>query len=195
MVLKALTQFGGMPRPQSVGHAREQAAVEAVQPSDDYHGLAMLCVNWLLMQRRPRGSRIYLWLTCTAEEVWGPSWARQSEVPGSQDIFTSYYHGSLDRQSRRSTLQSVSQLFHGPAPHSPLHRLAVRLRHDACGKVCIMIHVPTVEPPPAEAFTFTFTFAFTEANSCTRKVATVLLDAMLLGFELPWAQRLGSQCS
>ena len=63
---------------------------------------------------------------------------------------------------------------------SPLHRLAVRLRHDACGKVCIMIHVPTVEPPPAEAFTFTFTFAFTEANSCTRKVATVLLDAMLL---------------
>ena len=58
-----------------------------------------------------------------------------------------------------------------------------------------MIHVPTVEPPPAEAFTFTFTFAFTEANSCTRKVATVLLDAMLLGFELPWAQRLGSQCS
>ena len=43
-----------------------------------------------------------------------------------------------------------------------------------------MIHVPTVEPPPAEAFTFTFTFAFTEANSCTRKVATVLLDAMLL---------------
>ena len=43
-----------------------------------------------------------------------------------------------------------------------------------------MIHVPTVEPPPAEAFTFTFTFTFTEANSCTRKVATVLLDAMLL---------------
>ena len=24
--------------------------------------------------------------------------------------------------------QSVSQLFHGPAPRSPLHRLAVRLR-------------------------------------------------------------------
>ena len=26
--------------------------------------------------------------------------------------------------------QSVSQLFHGPAPRSPLHRLAVRLRHS-----------------------------------------------------------------
>ena len=26
--------------------------------------------------------------------------------------------------------QSVSQLFHGPAPRSPLHRLAVRLRHE-----------------------------------------------------------------
>ena len=25
---------------------------------------------------------------------------------------------------------SVSQLFHGPAPRSPLHRLAVRLRHS-----------------------------------------------------------------
>ena len=67
-------------------------------------------------------------------------------------------------------------------------------RHDACGKVCIMIHVPTVEPPPAEAFTFTFTY--TEANSCTRKVATVCcLMPCLLGFEPPWAQRLGSQCS
>ena len=28
------------------------------------------------------------------------------------------------------TSQSVSQLFHGPAPRSPLHRLAVRLRHS-----------------------------------------------------------------
>ena len=57
--------------------------------------LAMLCVNWLLKCSAGREvSRIYLWLTCTAEEVWGPSWARQSEVPGSQDIFTSYYHGS-----------------------------------------------------------------------------------------------------
>ena len=28
------------------------------------------------------------------------------------------------------SLQSVSQLFHGPAPRSPLHRLAVRLRHS-----------------------------------------------------------------
>ena len=27
-------------------------------------------------------------------------------------------------------VQSVSQLFHGPAPRSPLHRLAVRLRHS-----------------------------------------------------------------
>ena len=26
--------------------------------------------------------------------------------------------------------QPVSQLFHGPAPRSPLHRLAVRLRHS-----------------------------------------------------------------
>ena len=26
--------------------------------------------------------------------------------------------------------QSVSQLFHGPAPRSPLHRLADRLRHS-----------------------------------------------------------------
>ena len=30
----------------------------------------------------------------------------------------------------RSAGQSVSQLFHGPAPRSPLHRLAVRLRHS-----------------------------------------------------------------
>ena len=29
-----------------------------------------------------------------------------------------------------SVSQSVSQLFHGPAPRSPLHRLAVRLRHS-----------------------------------------------------------------
>ena len=29
-----------------------------------------------------------------------------------------------------SITQSVSQLFHGPAPRSPLHRLAVRLRHS-----------------------------------------------------------------
>ena len=29
--------------------------------------------------------------------------------------------------------QSVSQLFHGPAPRSPLHRLAVRLRHGPRG--------------------------------------------------------------
>ena len=26
--------------------------------------------------------------------------------------------------------QSVSQLFHGPAPRSPLHRLSIRLRHS-----------------------------------------------------------------
>ena len=32
--------------------------------------------------------------------------------------------------STRRTDQSVSQLFHGPAPRSPLHRLAVRLRHS-----------------------------------------------------------------
>ena len=32
--------------------------------------------------------------------------------------------------SAGSVSQSVSQLFHGPAPRSPLHRLAVRLRHS-----------------------------------------------------------------
>ena len=32
--------------------------------------------------------------------------------------------------SFESVSQSVSQLFHGPAPRSPLHRLAVRLRHS-----------------------------------------------------------------
>ena len=31
---------------------------------------------------------------------------------------------------RGRSSQSVSQLFHGPAPRSPLHRLAVRLRHS-----------------------------------------------------------------
>ena len=31
---------------------------------------------------------------------------------------------------RGGASQSVSQLFHGPAPRSPLHRLAVRLRHS-----------------------------------------------------------------
>ena len=33
-------------------------------------------------------------------------------------------------QSEQSRARSVSQLFHGPAPRSPLHRLAVRLRHS-----------------------------------------------------------------
>ena len=32
---------------------------------------------------------------------------------------------------RHSASQSVSQLFHGPAPRSPLHRLAVRLRTNS----------------------------------------------------------------
>ena len=36
---------------------------------------------------------------------------------------------TLDTQ-RNSFRQSVSQLFHGPAPRSPLHRLVVRLRHS-----------------------------------------------------------------
>ena len=36
--------------------------------------------------------------------------------------------GNLRASSQIS--QSVSHLFHGPAPRSPLHRLAVRLRHS-----------------------------------------------------------------
>ena len=28
------------------------------------------------------------------------------------------------------SVRSVSQLFHGPAPRSPLHRLSIRLRHS-----------------------------------------------------------------
>ena len=35
-----------------------------------------------------------------------------------------------DKLRPQSVSQSVSQLFHGPAPRSPLHRLAVRLRHS-----------------------------------------------------------------
>ena len=36
----------------------------------------------------------------------------------------------LWRESVSTVTQSVSQLFHGPAPRSPLHRLALRLRHS-----------------------------------------------------------------
>ena len=34
------------------------------------------------------------------------------------------------QDTRANRTQSVNQLFHGPAPRSPLHRLAVRLRHS-----------------------------------------------------------------
>ena len=45
------------------------------------------------------------------------------------------YVGTGNSQTKFSfrhppTRQSVSQLFHGPTPRSPLHRLAVRLRHS-----------------------------------------------------------------
>ena len=44
------------------------------------------------------------------------------------DIFSG--GGVCVGDGRVSVSQSVSQLFHGPAPaRSPLHRLAVRLRH------------------------------------------------------------------
>ena len=36
--------------------------------------------------------------------------------------------------------QSVSQLFHGPAPRSPLHRLAVRHRHSRSSHTCNVKH-------------------------------------------------------
>ena len=43
----------------------------------------------------------------------------------------SIVHSCNEKGSVESThSQSVSQLFHGPAPRSPLHRLAVRLRHS-----------------------------------------------------------------
>ena len=38
--------------------------------------------------------------------------------------------GDMHMAARLWRHQSVSQLFHGPAPRSPLHRLAVRLRHS-----------------------------------------------------------------
>ena len=57
--------------------------------------------------------------------------------------------------------QSVSQLFHGPAPRSPLHRLAVRLRQTAtpgltqvtAGEVqfCSMDHASAVSASPSPA--------------------------------------------
>ena len=45
--------------------------------------------------------------------------------------FRSQGKSSFEISRRRSrSVQSVSQLFHGPAPRSPLHRLAVRLRYS-----------------------------------------------------------------
>ena len=35
-----------------------------------------------------------------------------------------------ETQTRKAEIRVVSQLFHGPAPRSPLHRLAVRLCHS-----------------------------------------------------------------
>ena len=49
--------------------------------------------------------------------------------PGGEGWGPAYFpFGGTKQQGRLS--QSVSQLLHGPAPRSPLYRLAVRLRHS-----------------------------------------------------------------
>ena len=45
----------------------------------------------------------------------------------TRKLYTNLNRGQDTRANRT---QSVNQLFHGPAPRSPLHRLAVRLRHS-----------------------------------------------------------------
>ena len=47
--------------------------------------------------------------------IWGERLSREDGIQMAQTVEVS---------------QSVSHLFHGPAPRSPLHRLAVRLRHS-----------------------------------------------------------------
>ena len=57
---------------------------------------------------------------------------RVSQVKSSQ-VDSSAFQREVPLITVNSTVpwgQSVSQLFHGPAPRSPLHRLAVRLRHS-----------------------------------------------------------------
>ena len=50
--------------------------------------------------------------------------------------------------------QTVSQLFHGPAPRSPLHRLAVRLRHS---RRCVVLADATTISLAAPAMSFKLT--------------------------------------
>ena len=66
---------------------------------------------------------------CSWENGCGKNRAWFSPVT-LRPIFASYVRPVF---ARTLGVWSVSQLFHGPAPRSPLHRLAVRLRHSRLG--------------------------------------------------------------
>ena len=60
----------------------------------------------------------------------GPGIAKESLSSKKANLTRLAHKKVADLDAVSPTSQSVSQLFHGPAPRSPLHRLAVRLRHS-----------------------------------------------------------------
>ena len=94
----------------------QKSQVECEQPSEEQSHEEDMPQSWPSFMHRAQQS---------------PHCDGDADRPAEEDVMERFQSSSQVKSSQVPQVsQSVSQLFHGPAPRSPLHRLAVRLRHS-----------------------------------------------------------------